>query len=748
MLVGFVLAAPAKREKYAKSARILKAEEDAVSTATASYEGCFSHADQTVNNENVYLGSTVAACQAEVCAVLGKPWFAMEYAEGYGPANIASCLWGKGDYTSEGSASGCDAATNGEGQALGAAFKMAVYSCPVVPSPSPPPPASPVLFDLSEATAAQSSTTHGGHPSRAVDKFINPSWGGGSCTHTTMSSDPWWKASTNVPYDTFVTQVAVTNRQDCCWDRLSPFNVAINGEACATGVTIGRGETKKVDCYAQVFREEELEVMVSLSGAGRILTLCEVQVYHDANHMPSAPPPAPLAPYSTPAMPVLFDMTGASSAQSSTTHNGEPSRALDGIDNSKWTGGSCTHTASSSDPWWVAEVATDREVHVTEVKVTNRNDCCWGRLDPFDVSINGETCATGVSIGRGATATVPCVSTVPEGNLKVKVSLSGAQRILTLCEVVVFEDANYLLPKPPPFLPPSSPPSAPPSLPPSSPPPSSPLPSSPPSAISVHGDPMFKLNGEKMAHHFWVKEGSLTPLLSWGTDQNRTMLLSGRTFSRLETGNQWFKQLVLSQDDEVVLDMVARDPREAPDKMAFAAKHTSIDEVNRMKVTRGASRLASGSMEISKDLVQIDAGGIHFTVRPSDAAKFDTLHEQLQYEHLNVRFDSGIPANVHAKGVFAQFAGAEPMTEETKALLVPPEQAGKHVFTSTKAATSAKASAEAKASTKASTKASKASTEASTKASTKAFTKASTKASTKESTKSSTKASVKAHSEK
>ena len=103
---------------------------DAASAAGGA-AGCFSHVDQSVNNELVYWGSTVAACQSEVCDVLGKPWFAMEWAEGRAAANIANCFWGTDDYTSEGPTSGCDAETNAEGRALGAAYKMAVYSCPI-----------------------------------------------------------------------------------------------------------------------------------------------------------------------------------------------------------------------------------------------------------------------------------------------------------------------------------------------------------------------------------------------------------------------------------------------------------------------------------------------------------------------------------------------------------------------------------------------------------------------------------------
>ena len=116
LAVGFVLSAPAKQEKRALVPSPLP-------TATATYEGCFSHIDQTVNNEVVfrrpYVRGPIATwsrqsmvlCQQDVCDVLGKQWFAMEETNIFG-GDIewgSSCIWGADSWDTEGVASGCDA---------------------------------------------------------------------------------------------------------------------------------------------------------------------------------------------------------------------------------------------------------------------------------------------------------------------------------------------------------------------------------------------------------------------------------------------------------------------------------------------------------------------------------------------------------------------------------------------------------------------------------------------------------------
>ena len=65
-------------------------------------------------------------------------------------------------------------------------------------------------------------------------------------------------------------------------------------------------------------------------------------------------------------------------------------------------------------------------------------------------------------------------------------------------------------------------------------------------AVSVHGDPMVRVNGT--GTHFWAKEGVLMPLLSWTAHDhdNRALYeLSGKSFSYEKSGNQWFNQFVV-----------------------------------------------------------------------------------------------------------------------------------------------------------------------------------------------------------
>lgn len=71
----------------------------------------------------------------------------------------------------------------------------------------------------------QSSTGFGGDSKRAVDGNKNTKWNGKSCTHTKRQRQAWWRvdlASTQK-----VGRVKVTNRGDCCDDRLKNFDIRV-----------------------------------------------------------------------------------------------------------------------------------------------------------------------------------------------------------------------------------------------------------------------------------------------------------------------------------------------------------------------------------------------------------------------------------------------------------------------------------------------------------------------------------------
>ena len=57
----------------------------------------------------------------------------------------------------------------------------------------------------------------------------------------------------------------------------------------------------------------------------------------------------------------------------------------------------------------------------------------------------------------------------------------------------------------------------------------------PVSTVTVHGDPMFKVNGT--GTHFWIKAGTRTPLLTWPLDDGSLATLSRKTIDNAATGN-------------------------------------------------------------------------------------------------------------------------------------------------------------------------------------------------------------------
>ena len=198
---------------------------------------------------------------------------------------------------------------------------------------------------------------------------------------------------------------------------------------------------------------------------------------------------------------------------------------------------------------------------------------------------------------------------------------------------------------PPPMTPPLHPPAAP--LP----------PSGSTVAINIHGDPMFKFNGT--GTHFWVKEGALTPLLSWNSANGKKLELLGRTIAAPKSDNQWFKQLLLTQDGKAVVNMAATNPGDKP----------SVT----MKATRGQAHLEPNSLVIiTPSEVEVEINGLHLVVKASKAKKFDTVKNQQEYEHLNLHLDRGIPLAVGATGMFAELAGLQPMSAATKSLLTRP----------------------------------------------------------------------------
>ncbi|XP_078595835.1 uncharacterized protein LOC144872941 [Branchiostoma floridae x Branchiostoma japonicum] len=134
--------------------------------------------------------------------------------------------------------------------------------------------------------AVQSSVGWSGFPPRAVDGCRDPNYDQQCCTHTQAQTNPYWYV--DLGSQRRVQWVVVTNRQDCCHERLSPFTIHVGNSAnvasnprCGGHHVIPAGKDKDaINCNGLRGRY----VGIRLPGHGRMLTLCEVEVYEGSGY--------------------------------------------------------------------------------------------------------------------------------------------------------------------------------------------------------------------------------------------------------------------------------------------------------------------------------------------------------------------------------------------------------------------------------------------------------------------------------
>ncbi|KAL0961812.1 hypothetical protein UPYG_G00332010 [Umbra pygmaea] len=266
--------------------------------------------------------------------------------------------------------------------------------------------------------AAQSSLYNYSWASIAIDGDKDS----GSCTHTQKETNPWWRVDLRGLYR--VRTVSITNRGDCCAERLDGAEIRIGNSLenngvmnprCAVISHIPAGETH----YFQCNEMEGRYVVVVIPGRAKWLTLCEVDVYGSR--------------------PVNLALKGVA-VQSSLQGSYIASRAIDG--NRQTFLPHFTHTQEETNPWWRVDL---RDVYrVRSVSITNRGDCCSERLDGAEIRIGNSLENNGVMNPR---CTV--ISHIPAGETHyfqcnemegryIVVVIPGSEKILTLCEVDVY----------------------------------------------------------------------------------------------------------------------------------------------------------------------------------------------------------------------------------------------------------------------------------------------------------------------
>ncbi|XP_028402030.1 uncharacterized protein LOC114524971 [Dendronephthya gigantea] len=130
--------------------------------------------------------------------------------------------------------------------------------------------------------ASQSNVSLGGYAYLATDGIRSGNYGDSSCTHTPPEENPFWYVSFE-PYKVNISVIRITNRQDCCRERLSDFEIRIGdyfGEdaekspKCGDRHTIS-GDSKVISCRGMVGGF----LTIRIPGKRKILTLCEVEVF-------------------------------------------------------------------------------------------------------------------------------------------------------------------------------------------------------------------------------------------------------------------------------------------------------------------------------------------------------------------------------------------------------------------------------------------------------------------------------------
>jgi len=140
--------------------------------------------------------------------------------------------------------------------------------------------------------AIQSSTLNWysilGVANRAVDGNINRNFDAGSCTHTLNTFPAWW--AVDLGHETTVGRVRITNRGDCCADRLANFYIGLTNVSPWT--TAPRLEESSICKYyigfppggipTDIYCEPDTEpgrYLFVLQGKEFPLTICELEAY-------------------------------------------------------------------------------------------------------------------------------------------------------------------------------------------------------------------------------------------------------------------------------------------------------------------------------------------------------------------------------------------------------------------------------------------------------------------------------------
>ncbi|XP_041958045.1 uncharacterized protein LOC121716004 isoform X1 [Alosa sapidissima] len=279
-----------------------------------------------------------------------------------------------------------------------------------------------------DGIATQSGKTwDSGHAIKAIDGNRDSIWNHNSCSHTHLTTDPWWRVDLLRKYR--VQSVVITNRKDCCGARLNGAWIVIGNSPeihHSNQILFSCGNISNPAGQSMTFNCEGMEgryVHVFIQGRSEYLTLCEVEVYAESYLKNVA-------------------LDGIATQSGATWDWGHADKAIDGNRDSNWYHYSCSHTGLEPNPWWRVDLLKKYRVH--SVVITNRGDCCGERLNGVRIKIgNSPEIHDSYQICDNANAgkswTFNCDGM--EGRY-VHVYIQGRSEYLTLCEVEVYTESS------------------------------------------------------------------------------------------------------------------------------------------------------------------------------------------------------------------------------------------------------------------------------------------------------------------
>ncbi|KAL3046183.1 hypothetical protein OYC64_004235 [Pagothenia borchgrevinki] len=305
--------------------------------------------------------------------------------------------------------------------------------------------ANPVSNVALKGEATQSSTLSFATASKAIDGRRNSYYTSGFCSHTLENqTDPWWRV--DLPNTFIITSVKVTNRGDCCAERLDGAEIRIgnslenngnNNPRCASIFKIRAGKTYTYYCDGGSMEGRFVNVIIP--GNMKTLTLCEVEVYG--------------APAVEPLQDVAF---GKPTHQCCGLFSVSASNAVSGRRGGIYSAGHCSKVFSINPQWRVDLLA---EHNVSAVTITNRGDSLSSQIEGAEIWIGNSQYKT-PNTRCGDISSTSLSYTFDCGGMQgryVKVSITGL-KTLTLCGVEVFATLAVpavVTPPPPPPQPPT-----------------------------------------------------------------------------------------------------------------------------------------------------------------------------------------------------------------------------------------------------------------------------------------------------